>query len=223
LSFALLHYAAYAALRVPPYLWYYTPEVTGLTLAGGLGLAAAQRRARLRGQRRLAAALWLVALLPVLGLATSFVRARAATLSEMPLHSNWATRGQYEQIARELRARAPAEVPIRTTGEIGTLAYDSELRLENEFSDRRILMEMIEQVLKPRGWRRVFLRFNYFWLTPPGPPQSCTTSLDYEPGLMAPQGDVLRAWAVDTRWMGEGEFVWRRLTPAAPARLSGAE
>ncbi len=100
----LIHFAAYSFLQVPPFHWYYVPEVITLILLGSLGVGIAYRNSSRLWQRRawgLIAALYF--LIPVFGMISVLGRDHFV-VHEMPIHSNWGTLEQYKEIGLWLKA-----------------------------------------------------------------------------------------------------------------------
>jgi hypothetical protein len=106
-------------------------------------------------------------------------------------------------MARALAQTVPPRQEVRCDIEIGTLAYYSDLNLRNEFSDRRVLMDLVQRILKPHGLRRLFTRFNFYWRPPVEPPPPRVDALVFFPAATPPSaGKILLGWSLENIWLG---------------------
>jgi hypothetical protein len=139
------YYAAYSALDVAPYSWYYGPVVFGLSTALALLLPEIARRVVQRAWPRRSLLSAVGALLAALVLAqAAVVFANGFPWVGTPVvHANWASATDYEQIGKELR-RIVGTQAVAGPGEIGTLAYFCECAIVDEFSDRGRVIAPIE-------------------------------------------------------------------------------
>ena len=219
-GYAVLHYIAYSALRVPPYHWYYAPAMLASVVLGALGCGAAWASGV--AWRRAAAGLALA--VPAAGVAV--LVADGLPPREAPIHSNWATHDQYRAIGLALRDLVRPEETVTVTGEIGTLAFYSERRLANYFSDRnevavprsaggaRLASIPLAGPLL-RGLADRALALNARWrapLPPLGPP---AYALRLVPGgaPAASDPDVVATWHTSSRWLPQGMTATLRRTP----------
>jgi hypothetical protein len=217
LLYGLLHFCAYTALRVPPYQWYYVSLALGVILAGALGLAALQRRWRARPVRF--ALLGLLPLLPAGLFAGYLLREKKIVLESAPLQLNWATCAEYKKMARELAACAPSGQKIYFPCEIGTLAYYSNLPLMNEFSDRRLTMDMILNSYHLTGVKRTLVSLNFFWLGALPPPEFYPYEMICLPPNLARGRITLHRWNITNRPCGPMVFMLeKRAPPQSPRR-----
>lgn len=200
--YGLAHFAGYAVLRVPPYHWYYTSTLTCLILLAALGLADLHHNAFLLRRRGWLPALWAVAALPALLLAGLLARQGRAIPERMPIQGNWTTRAQYKVLAADLARLTPPGQGVVCDCEIGTLAYDSGVALHNEFSDRALLMDVVERILKPHGLKRLFTRFNFFFRRVPAAPRPLPYRLTWHPQAAPSTGRPLGQWPLENAWMG---------------------
>lgn len=196
------HFAGYSALRVPPYHWYYASTLACLILLAALGLAELYQTAAAQRRRAWLAALWVVAALPALLLAALIARQGSPVPASMPIHSNWTTRAQYEVIAADLARLVPPGQAVLCDCEIGTLAFDSGAALHNEFSDRALLMDVVERILKPHGLKRLFTRFNFFFRRVASAPGPLPYRLTWHPQGAPATAPVLAQWPLENAWMG---------------------
>jgi hypothetical protein len=167
-AFGLLHYAAYTAMRVPPYHWYYVPQVVCAVLLGALALAALLREATARLQRGLSLALILIALgIPPLGM-LALIAQRGVPLREALVHTNWATPAQYRAIGAWLKANHGDETGVlRNPGEIGTLAYYCDcILLDDLFNDRTWVTNWVTRSQGRTDLRGLLIKVNYLFYQP---------------------------------------------------------
>jgi hypothetical protein len=96
---SIAHFAGYSILHVPPYYWYYVPELTAIALIGSFGLGILFQHDNVGIWRRRG----------IQGIATTFLVLQTAgmvyilikdgfPIREMPIHTNWATHEQYREI-----------------------------------------------------------------------------------------------------------------------------
>jgi len=213
-GYGLIHYAAYAILRVPPYHWYYVHAMIAVVFLGSLGLTMALDRGLAGLPRRIAVvgratvpflpAVWLIAL----GLVNGF------PFREPPIHTNWATEGRYEAIGLWLRDNIEPGATVELSGEVGTLAFYSERRLVNEFSDRNITTAIIGDFRDTEHpLIGALFAANLRWREPQPPLPPATYRLvqvPYDSGDDPPPG-VIQSWDTATRWVPFGRLYLIRL------------
>lgn len=190
LIYGALHFIGYSALRVPPYHWYYTSTIMCCILLAAFRLAEFRRK-----NRHARFAMNYVIVAPVLMLALCFIRAGRLTPDEMPVFTNWMTCAQYQAMAGELVRDIPPGEPIRCDIELGTLEYYSRLDLRNEFSDRRMMRDVIDRILKPHGLKLLITKFNFYWRTDP-PPKLVHYRL-----VLNPKVPTVKSWPVFNVWL----------------------
>jgi hypothetical protein len=176
--FGLLHYVAYTAMRVPPYHWYYVPQLVCVVLLGALATAALLRNAAARFQRGGSLALILLALgIPPLGM-LALVAQRGAPLQEALVHTNWATPAQYRAIGEWLKENHGDEIgTLENPGEIGTIAYYCDCILLDElFNDRTWVTNWVAEARRRTDMRALLVKINYLFYKaqPPFPPPQYT-------------------------------------------------
>ncbi len=155
---------------------------------------------------------------------------------EAPIHSNWATHAQYRAIGLWLRDHVDAAATVTTSGEIGTLAFYSQRRLVNYFSDRN-------EVPPPRqvGSARFAsiplagpslrwlvngaLALNFLWRQPRPPLDPAAYTLRLTPRRQAaPDGpDVVMTWYASSRWLPAGMTAVLRRTASPSGGRPGTE
>jgi hypothetical protein len=195
------YYAAYTALRVPAYHWYYNP-VTGvgtivLVLFAG---AAARGIARISAVRqwRVGWATLLVFALPALML---FREARVEQKHGIPwrhtpvFFGNWAEPEYYRIAGRALRHDVGTDT-VASPPEIGTLAFYCECSIINEFSDTRFATPFIRERIAEAGpLLRFLLNANYENLDTHAAEPHIDDVLLYIPGFAPPAPFVWNTWS----------------------------
>ncbi len=154
-AFAVLHFAAYSLLDVPPYHWYYLPEAVSLGLAASLTLARPGRS----GSARVAAAGVIAG-----GVLAACLAEAGFPLREPLIHTNWASTLEYRHVAESLDARIGQDHGISFGGEVGTLAFYSRNIFLDPFTDTS---EVID-ILRANALRRppvvgLLMRLNFLW------------------------------------------------------------
>ncbi len=134
---ALVQYAAYSLLNLPPYHWYYGVLIAAVVLIGSAGLV----EIAVRFSHRIA--LGLVAVITLAGAGTC---AEAALVrKQMPITTNLGTVGQYRAIADWMNGHVPI-TEFRMVGELGVIQYYGRADAVNNFSDRRILLDLFHRL-----------------------------------------------------------------------------
>jgi hypothetical protein len=205
----LIHFAGYSFLRVPPFHWYYVPQVVTLILLGSLGVGVAYRNSSSLWQRRawgLVTALYF--LMPALGM-ISILGHDHFIVREMPIHSNWGTLEQYKEVGMWLRDNHPKDTILLVGGEIGTLAYYCDCHLLDRFSDRRWLRDYISEHNSQAGIRSVFIRLNFAFYSYPNFPAENYTLRAYsaQPNINI---ERIKEWKTSTKWVPDGLLVLSR-------------
>jgi hypothetical protein len=168
----LLHYAAYSALGVAPYTWYYCPSLALLTVCAALGAAGLAARTDVA----------VTGLVLVAGVCAGAQIASGVPWTAPIIFGNWTTADQYIAVGRELGAALPPGASVQATGEIGLLAYACECDIVDGFADQRHVMVQVARAEETAGpLTRLLLRVNYRHAdrTPPRPFQY---TLRWEPG-----------------------------------------
>ena len=176
----IAYYAVYAKLHVPPYHWYYVSPIIALTTTAVLGTAVLARR---RGVLDRVAAIPLGVGLGAAALATvALVAAQGAPWTTTIIFGNWATSADYARVGTEIGDRVGDDVVINF-GEIGTLAYFCECAMVNDFTDRGVLVPLVDRRIAESGpvgsW---LLRLNYHNLNRTQTPLPADYELRYAPG-----------------------------------------
>jgi hypothetical protein len=202
-AFAVIHYLAYAAIKVPPYHWYYAPFVLGIVVAGSTGVIFISQRFR-----RIRFVCYGIPLANVIAI----IAMNGFPVREAPIHSNWATHEQYKTAGEWIRQNTKPHDIFLMQGEIGTLAYYSDRALLNNFSDANQLQRMIQRRLdKSGGLRRKLYEWNFQWRKPPQPydrAELVVQHLPY-PHPLRSNRYVLQSWTTSNNWIKEGRLYVR--------------
>jgi len=147
------HYAAYAAMGVSSYIWYYCPSLALLTLCAAVG--AADLGTRVTGAVVTGLAL-------VAGVAVGNQVALGVPWPHPAVFGNWASAADYIAAGTQLGRDVPPGQSILAPGEIGTLAFGCRCDLVDQFSDRARLMSIVDSRLAAAGPVEGFLlRLNF--------------------------------------------------------------
>lgn len=154
------HFAGYSILNVPPYYWYYIPEITAIILIGSFGLGVLFQEASSNAwMKSLVSTLFI---LQVGGL--FYILARGGLpVTEMPIHTNWATHEQYREIGLWLKEQQNGSM-ILVDGEIGTLGYYCDCHLSSFFSERKWLEQHIQHQTANNGFKSLLYKVNFLFL-----------------------------------------------------------
>lgn len=213
-AYGLLHYAAYSLLAVPPYHWYYASQVLTVALLGVVGLGCLHRTVP---GRRSIAVLVTACLLPLA--AIGVLTQRSGLPGPEPfVHSNWAAPDRYREIGLWLAANLEPDAVVELEGELGTLAYYSELSLVNEFTDLNVATLQLRRsgVLdRPLIGPVLRLATGNRRLLPPLPRADyLLRHVPFDDGGAEVVGqEVLMRWDTSTRWIPEGRLYLVALPP----------
>lgn len=204
-----VHFIGYSSLGVPPFHWYYAPEIITLILFGSLALGVLYRNNSKwwqRGAWGLVTALYFSA--PALGM-LYLLKEDNFIVREMPIHSNWATHEQYKEIGLWLKENHEADTMRLVAGEIGALTYYCDCRLLDRFSDRGWLKEYIAERTSDRGIMPSLFRVNFaFYSEPKYPPESYI--LRAYSGEPNDDVEVIKEWRTSTKWIPNGFLLLSR-------------
>ena len=189
------HFAGYSLLNVPPYYWYYIPEITAIILIGSFGLGVL-----FQGARSSAWTKSLVSTLFILqagGLFYIFAR-DGLPVTEMPIHTNWATHEQYREIGLWLKEQQDGGT-ILVDGEIGTLGYYCDCHLSSFFSERKWLEQHIQNQTANNGFKSVLYEVNFMFLRERQYPSPEYLLAEIPAGKT---GDkmAIKEWETGTKW-----------------------
>jgi hypothetical protein len=204
------YFAAYSAMQVPPYHWYYSPLIAAASIILGLTLASVARL--VRGSAAHGALALVVLVAPMLGLTGAeavVVAHHGLPWTQEPIvYTNWADRAYYAYMGRQLRDRVGDKLVV-SPGEIGTLAFYCDCNLVDVFSDERFAMPLInERIAKAGPVMRWLLKENYRYLDLTVGPPRVDYRIVWEPGWVYNDPNAWNAWS---SLRGFGHF---RLLPA---------
>lgn len=209
-GFGVLYFIGYSAIRVPPYHWYFAPIVV-TTILLGLG-AVSVLFDKLPVRRSLVARLLFCAV-PVastIGMVVFFRQANTNTATEMPIHTNWATHDQYQEIGLWLQDNLHPASKIQLFGELGTPAFYSQRQLMNDFTCRYTTQEIVDRQLAKGGeMSRLFADVNFLWFEagPPCTPYTHDLLMSMTPGApLSVDGRVLKQWDISSQWVARGSI-----------------
>ncbi|MBE9375852.1 hypothetical protein IQ251_15480 [Saccharopolyspora sp. HNM0983] len=158
----IAHYAAYSAMEVPPYHWYYAPVLIGAVFPVCACIGALARQPRMLLPAAVAA---LALVLPQ----SWFALNQGVPWQVAPVSTNWATAQEYARIGAEV-GRTVGDATVAGHGEIGAMAYFCECRVMDGFSDRGYIGPELEQRIEEAGpTMAALLRFNYRHFEPADP------------------------------------------------------
>ncbi len=205
ISLGLARFLGYSALNARPFHWYYATEIDIAILFGSLSLGTLYKRAqpgsRFQAAVRSTAAAYL--LVPCLGMSLLLARV-GFKLDEMPIHANWGTAAQYEQVATWLEAHAGGKA-VHAAAEIGTVTYYCPAcYLLDLFSDRRWLVKSVDDQRSQPGIAGAVYRANFLFLRdgPELPPYAFVLT-GYEDRRQEGK-PVLMEWELSTKWAPKG-------------------
>jgi hypothetical protein len=209
LIFGWTYFLAYSFLRVPPYHWYYAPVAISLNLVGIWSLTnwlqnMPEHKILTKKIRQLILIIVMISSIGVI-----FWQSSDFPPSETPIHSNWATQQQYQEIGNWLKHNLEPGVKIKLNGEIGTLAFYSEHRLLDMFSCRYEQQLKVNQLLQQNGLARIFARINFFWFDPGEPcwPTEYLLGFDQRRTSHQEELEVLMEWPIFSNWSEEKRVV----------------
>ncbi len=215
---SVAYFVAYVVLAPPPYLWYYAPLIittsVGGVLIAGFHVAHAGTSRPVRGRRAWAAAA--VGAFAVAALVVIVANQRVGW-TRPPIVGNLASPGDYERIGRDLHRRV-GDAPIAVRSEIGALAYYCQCELLDAFSDRGMVIPLIENTIEGNGAiGRPLLEANYANLDRSLLPRPAEYVLDFAPD--EPRGrDAWRTRSLET---GDVEGFTLRRNPATGPVVAG--
>ncbi|NMB54684.1 MAG: hypothetical protein GYA15_08270 [Leptolinea sp.] len=203
----LLHFLGYSLLDVPPYHWYYVPEIISLVLIGSIGLGVVFSQSKSFFPGRVITGLALC--LPMLGL-LFWLAGMNFAVKEMPIHTNRATMEQYKEIGLSIRDTCQGKSVV-LAGEIGTLAYFSECNLLDWFSDRSWLEMVISNQTRGNGFLASLYRFNFlFYQRSTGfPPAAYAVNSYIDKGAAGEDPGI--SWNTSTHWTPDSLIVFSRI------------
>src|SRR5215207_4356713 len=198
---SLAHFAGYSILHVPPYYWYYVPEITAIVLIGSFGLGSLFQNSNTEIPRKnnvpvVAATL---IMLQVFGMFFILVKG-SFPVDEMPIHTNWATHEQYVEVGQWLEEHNKGG-PILVDGEVGTLGYYCDCKVSSFFSDRSWLLEHVHQQITSGGIKSVLYKVNFLFLDKEAKFPKPVYLLTETPLGSGNNTTSLMEWRTSTKWV----------------------
>ena len=198
---SLAHFAGYSVLHVPPYYWYYVPEITALVLIGSFGLGILSQHGNAEIWKRKGIQVIATTLLTLQSFGMFYILARDGfPVTEMPIHTNWATHEQYEEIGQWLKEHDDART-ILVDGEIGTLGYYCDCSVSSFFSDRRWLQKYVRQQMSGKGIKPAFYKVNFLFLDKDAKFPQPIYLLTETPVGGSTNTTSLMEWRTSTKWV----------------------
>ncbi|MFC9552398.1 hypothetical protein ACFTWF_16235 [Rhodococcus sp. NPDC056960] len=198
-----LYYVAYVVLDTVPYHWYYVAPATTLAVFAALVVGLYWTAARGTSDRGVAGAP--AVLLLMLGAGAVYYDVEGGLPWDAPpIFGNWASAHDYERVGRAVGALV-GDAPVRSPGEIGTLAYFCECVMVDEFSDRGLVVEdrLVPRLADANEPARTLLRGNYAFFDYRLAPVNPAFDLRYGEGH-GPRGPM--SWDVYSAARGVGHF-----------------
>ncbi|MGZ9233906.1 MAG: hypothetical protein ACXW4E_00140 [Anaerolineales bacterium] len=205
----LIHFVGYSFLRVPPFHWYYVPQVITIILFGSLGLGVLYRDSSRAWQRRFLGVVTAICFLaPAFGM-YSILKEENFIVREMPIHTNWATPEQYRQIGLWLEENHEGDTMRLVAGEIGALTYYCDCRLLDQFSDRSWLRDYIAERISDPGIVSTLLTVNFAFYSEHkfDPEAYILRAFSGEPNMDI---KIIKEWGTSTKWIPHGFLVLSR-------------
>jgi hypothetical protein len=189
------YFAAYSALGVPPYHWYYCPTIEGASIAVAVTIGViAQRIGRATHHPNWAALCFLPLAALLVGQMLVIQHHGFPWRKEPIVYFNWAEPGHYKTMAKLLHDRV-GDKTVYAGGEI------------DSFADSRFDVPMIDERIDKAGpVVRWLLKLNYRQLDRDVGPPIAQYRLVWEPGWVADPD----TYDVYSSWRGFGHF---RLLP----------
>lgn len=158
------HYISYSVLHVPPYHWYYAPEVYLLILLSIFSLGFLYQFHSYKKIITLSSGFILS--MAIAGILSIFYP-KQFIMDEMPIHTNWALPKHYQYIGRSLTELIPENDNVDLQMEIGTLAFFSDRQLLDVFSDRQEFYKIAMSKLKRGGSKALIFSINTLFFNAP--------------------------------------------------------
>jgi len=197
---SMAHFVGYSILHVPPYYWYYAPEISAIILIASLSLGVLfqQDRAKISTRKGIQSIAIVFLLLQGVGMFYMLIK-DGFPIKEMPIHTNWATHEQYKQIGEWLKEYNDGST-ILVDGETGTLGYYCDCSLSSFFSDRRWLGQYVRKQAAGNGVKAFLYRVNFLFLDKENQfPQPAYLLLETVDGKSGDQS-AIKEWKTRTKW-----------------------
>jgi hypothetical protein len=126
----------------------------------------------------------------------------------MPIHTNWATHEQYQEIGRWLKENID-ERTILVDGEIGTLGYYCDCNVSSFFSDRKWLGQHVLQQSTGNGIKPVLYKVNFLFLDKKAKFPQPFYLLTETPVGGSTNTTSLMEWRTSTKWVPDSLISFR--------------
>ena len=206
-GYAVIHYAAYAAMGVPPFHWYYTSEIVALVVLGALGGSVLLRGLTTSTDRTDRWVGMAATALPAAGL-LGLLWVQGTPLRAAPIMTNWSEPSGYVGVGDELRGLIADGDVVELHGEIGTVAYAcGDCILVDRFADLNRTTVLAEEMRhRETGLIAFLLRANFFWRDDLPALALPTYVLGFNPvalGAPAPVDgpDTVTSWNLTSPWI----------------------
>ena len=198
---SIAHFAGYSILHVPPYYWYYIPEITAIVLISSFGLGVLFQPDGPKTWKRKGIQSILAILLILQASGMFYILARDGfALKEMPIHTNWATHEQYREIGEWLKEHDDGN-PILVDGEIGTLGYYCDCYLSSFFSDRKWLGQFVHKQTMGNGIKPSLYTINFLFLDKEAKFPQPAYLLSEIPRGKDTSTEAIKEWRTTTKWI----------------------
>lgn len=200
---SVMHFVGYSSLHVPPYYWYYIPQVTAILLISsfGLGVLFQEGNSKIWGRKGIRSITAIFLILQILGM--FFILTRDGFLiKEMPIHTNWATHEQYKEIGEWLREHNAGRT-ILVDGEVGTLGYYCDCSLSSFFSDRKWLEQHVGRQISGEGIKPILYKMNFLFLEKEAEYPQPAYLLSEIPGGSDTGMKGTKEWKTKTKWLAD--------------------
>ncbi len=197
----LIHYLAYTLLKVPPYHWYYVPQICSLALLGTLGLHVLLKY--IKHYKYLF--LFVIILLPITGM-LHISSKQGFMFRQMPIHTNWATSEEYKNIGYWLKNNIKHDSVILLQGEIGTIAYYCECYVLDVFTDRRQLNKYLFNQQESLSFlEKLIFNFNFmFYHDSTYFPDFYYKIINYHHGFAGE--NIIQQWKTSSFWVSNNNI-----------------
>ena len=197
----IAHFVGYSILHVPPYYWYYIPEITAIILISsfGLGILFQHNNSKTWIRKGIQSIVAIFVILQASGM--FYILARDGfPVREMPIHTNWATHEQYREIGKWLKEHIDGR-PILVDGEVGTLGYYCDCSVSSFFSDRRWLQKYVRQQMSGNGIKPALYKVNFLFFDREAKFPPPVYLLTETPVGGSTNTTSLMEWRTSTKWV----------------------
>ena len=205
------YFVSYSLLGIPPYHWYYIPQVIVIILGGAFALTESYYSCIHPWRKKLLYSVIVAYIaVPVVGMFHILER-DGFYLKEAPIHTNWATHGQYKEVGLRLRELSHAGGTFYFSGEIGTLAFYCRCYLLGDsFSDRRWLKKYIRDHTLSSTIKAVLFKINFMFYKDDSDFPSFSYRLAGHTNRDMDDNLHIMKWETSTKWIPQGLLTLRK-------------